>query len=205
MSYLPTQEIVKDILDKKSKYISAYAFIYHDKDTYDKDILDGDKVIHAQGELKQPHFHIYLKLKASRQEEEIRRWFMPKGVKDSNGLAFNCLSQKVKSAYGAIEYLTHRNAPEKYQYDDSEVISYNIDNILEDCPKDDSFNVIEDILNGVSTRDLVRRYGRDYIYHISAYEAVAQKIKAEEELNEFKEELNAFHGLQYVQETIKEV
>ena len=99
----------------------------------------------------------------------------------------------------------HRNAPEKYQYDDSEVISYNIDNILEDCPKDDSFNVIEDILSGVSTRDLVRRYGRDYIYHISAYETVAQKIKAEEEVNEFKEELNAFHGLQYVQETIKEV
>ena len=115
ISYLPSIDIINEILDKKLKNIKSYAFIYHDKDTYINDILDDktNEIIHKKGDLKTPHYHIYLRLKTDREPDEIKRWFMPKELKDEHGLSYNCLSQKVKSSVACIEYLTHKNEPVK--------------------------------------------------------------------------------------------
>lgn len=184
ISYLPSTNIINDILDKKLKNIKSYAFIYHDKDIYFNDILDDkNEIIHKKGDLKVPHFHIYLKLKSSRDSEEIKRWFMPKDLIDENGLPYNCLSQKVKSSVACIEYLTHKNEPEKYQYSESDIISYNIDSVLENDAIDNSIDIVEDMLRGFSTRELVKRYGRDFIYHYNCYSAIVAKIKYEDAIS----------------------
>lgn len=184
ISYLPSTNIINDILDKKLKNIKSYAFIYHDKDIYVNDILDDkNEILHKKGDLKVPHFHIYLKLKSSRDSEEIKRWFMPKGLLDVNGLPYNCLSQKVKSSVACIEYLTHKNEPDKYQYSENDIISYNIDCVLENDAIDNSIDIVEDMLSGFSTRELVKRYGRDFIYHYSSYSAIVAKIKYEDAIS----------------------
>lgn len=184
ISYLPSIDIINDILDKKLKYIKSYAFIYHDKDIYFNDILDDkNEILHKKGDLKVPHFHIYLKLKSNRYADEIKRWFMPKELIDENGLSYNCLSQKVKSSFACIEYLTHKNEPEKYQYSENDIISYNIDSVLDNDSIDNSIDIVEDMLSGFSTRELVKRYGRDFIYHYSSYSAIVAKIKYEDAIS----------------------
>lgn len=185
ISYLPSIDFINDILDKKIKNIKSYAFIYHDKDLYLNDILDDNtnEIIHKKGDLKTPHYHIYLRLKTDREPDEIKRWFMPKGLIDDNGLPYNCLSQKVKSSVACIEYLTHKNEPEKYQYSENDIISYNIDSVLENDAIDNSIDIVEDMLSGFSTRELVKRYGRDFIYHYSSYSAIVAKIKYEDAIS----------------------
>lgn len=185
ISYLPSIDFINDILDKKIKNIKSYAFIFHDKDIYLNDIIDDKthEVIHKKGDLKIPHYHIYLRLKTDREPDEIKRWFMPKGLIDVNGLPFNCLTQKVKSSVACIEYLTHKNEPEKYQYSENDIISYNIDSVLENDSIDNSIDIVEDMLTGFSTRDLVKRYGRDFIYHYSSYSAIVAKIKYEDAIS----------------------
>ena len=185
VSYLPSIEFINDILDKKIKNIKSYAFIYHDKDIYLNDIIDDKthEVIHRKGDFKTPHFHIYLRLKTDREPDEIKRWFMPKGLLDFNGLPYNCLSQKVKSSVACFDYLTHKNDPEKYQYSENDIISYNIDSVLENDAIDNSIDIVEDMLSGFSTRELVKRYGRDFIYHYNCYSAIVAKIKFEDAIS----------------------
>ena len=184
ISYLPSIDIINNILDKKLKNIKSYAFILHDKDIYLNDILDDKNVlIHKKGDLKVPHFHIYLKLKSNRYADEIKRWFMPKELTDENGLPYNCLSQKVKSSVACIEYLIHKNEPEKYQYSENDVVSYNIDSVLDNDSIDNSIDIVEDMLSGFSTRELVKRYGRDFIFHYSSYSAIVAKIKYEDAIS----------------------
>lgn len=185
VSYLPSVDIINDILDKKIKNIKSYAFIFHDKDIYLNDILDDktQEVIHKKGDLKTPHYHIYLRLKTDREPDEIKRWFMPKGLLDKNGLPYNCLSQKVKCSVACIDYLTHKNEPDKYQYSESDIISYNIDSVLDNDAIDNSIDIVEDMLSGFSTRELVKRYGRDFIYHYSSYSAIVAKIKFEDAIS----------------------
>lgn len=84
------------VLESK-KGIQDYAFILHDKD-------EGVK----------PHYHIAIRLKSARKSDQVCKWF---------DVPENCL-EKVKGDWKDILlYLTHRNAPSKYQYDDMEVIA----------------------------------------------------------------------------------
>ena len=94
-------EATKQILDDK-KSIKNYAYILHDKD------------VNEDGTPKNPHYHIMLRLIDSYDTKYIAGWF---------GVAENFVG-KVKSRWAdALAYLTHENSPEKYQYDEDEVIS----------------------------------------------------------------------------------
>lgn len=86
---------VVDVLNNKSS-IKDYACILHDK--------DGTR----------PHYHIAVRLKDSYDTKYIAEWF---------GIAENFVS-KVKGRWSdMLKYLTHENAPEKFQYDENEVLS----------------------------------------------------------------------------------
>lgn len=84
------------ILESKSN-VRDYAIILHDKDMDTK-----------------PHYHIAIRFKNSQNFDYVAKWF---GVE----------SQFVGTVKGKwqdiLKYLTHKNAPEKYQYNEDEVIS----------------------------------------------------------------------------------
>lgn len=92
--------------------IKSWAYIVHDKD------------VNEDGTTKAPHVHIVLELVESRQYSTVGGYV---GVPAQYVCA---IRQKVKVGKrmmsdigGALAYLTHRNAPDRYQYDDSEVVA----------------------------------------------------------------------------------
>lgn len=92
--------------------IKGWAYILHGQDFND------------QGEPVAPHIHGVIDYRESRNVSTIANYF---------NIPVQCVSfirQKIKRGKryfsdigGALSYLTHRNAPEKHQYDDSEVVA----------------------------------------------------------------------------------
>lgn len=89
-------ELIKSVLEEK-KCIRDYAYIIHNKDKDTK-----------------KHIHIAIRFTNSYDTKYISNWF-------------NIPEQyigKVKGKWSdMLNYLTHRNAPDKFQYDDIEVVS----------------------------------------------------------------------------------
>lgn len=84
-----------------------YAYIYHDKD-----ILES-------GELKKPHYHIYLSF-----DKKVRYTTIAK----SFGVVANSeLIQPVRYVPTTIRYFVHFDDLDKYQYNLSDLITFNID------------------------------------------------------------------------------
>lgn len=184
VSYLPTMEDVQKILDNKAKQIVSYAYIMHDKDFYTDDVIDKDtgECIHTKGEIKPPHIHIYLRLVNNRDVGEIRRWF--ESV-DSSGQKINCLSRVVRDRVSCINYLTHNTkaSKSKYQYSTDDVISYNVEHIDDDMPCDSTFYIVEDMLKGIPKMELLKKYGRDFLYHYQNYMQFVKDLRVEENIN----------------------
>jgi tRNA A37 threonylcarbamoyladenosine biosynthesis protein TsaE len=90
--------------------IKHYAYILHDKD------IDED------GNAVKPHFHIYLHFGGiSLDSEMVVKWF---------NQPHNTMQQIKTTRKKMLQYLIHKNAPSKYQYNPSEVIS-NMDYLKE--------------------------------------------------------------------------
>ena len=137
-----TQELDKmpknlETVLKNKTGIRDYAYIIHDKDD------------------TRPHVHIAIRLKDSTNTKHIAEWF---GVTEN-------FVEKVKGRWSdMLKYLTHRNAPSKFQYDDDEVVS-NFD-WKEERNKDGDGRK-EQIINGIVNGE-IREY--NYYEHISAME-----------------------------------
>lgn len=92
--------------------IKDWSYILHDQDCND------------QSEPVAPHIHGVVSLSESRNVSTIANYF------DVPAQCIGFIRQKIKRGKryfsdigGALSYLTHRNAPEKHQYDDSEVVA----------------------------------------------------------------------------------
>ena len=97
--YMSLEDIKKGIT---SNYIQDYAYILHDSDLKD------------DGTPKKPHWHVALRLKYATNSKYIAE-------------AFNVKEQYIGRVKGkwvdVLMYLTHENAPEKYQYSVDDVTS----------------------------------------------------------------------------------
>lgn len=92
--------------------IKTWAYILHDKDTQE------------DGTLKEPHVHIVLEL------NESVKYSTAGGYVGVPAQYVQHIRQRVKAGKrwyadigGALSYLTHRNAPDRYQYSDDDVIA----------------------------------------------------------------------------------
>ena len=99
-----TEEQIKAVLNSK-KTIKDYCYILHDKD---KD---------ENGNLKASHYHIVLRFTGSIDIKYICEWF---NVKEQ-------YIEPIKTTFmNSLQYLIHKNNPEKYQYDIKECKTNNI-------------------------------------------------------------------------------
>ena len=116
--YMDEGELIKGI--ERCSYLDLWFYIKHDKDKYKKEDEEKNKE-HKEGELKPPHWHFYGKLKDSTDSKYIAKHF---------GVPENFIN-KVKGGWGdVLLYSTHRNRPEKHQYEDEEIKS-NFDFVTE--------------------------------------------------------------------------
>lgn len=215
VSYLPTAQMAADIIATKEKQVERWAVISHDKDVYEESIFDKDtgKVVHEQGTPKPQHLHIYLKLYQNRQPIEIANWFK---IKQPSGLPYICLYKPVYDRIGVIKYLTHNTQKAKkmgkYQYCVDNIIGFGYEDLPDnDDPKDNTYYIVEDCLQGVDKLTMLKKYGRDYLYHYTVISQFVQDIAKEA----CSIEINPYCGMtsltksvscdceEYIQEEIK--
>lgn len=163
VSYL-TLEQIHDVLTRKASQIKQYAYILHDMD------------IESDGTPKQQHFHIIVCLNHPVNLNTFINWW--KGYIDGDGKAVNTLVQCAGSVSVCYRYLTHKDDPDKYQYNDILIVStdpsYFEDERLSEA--DPVWELVDMILSGKSLREVARIGGRDFIYHYSAIRVLVDDI-----------------------------
>lgn len=92
---------ITDILDKK-KQVKQYAVILHDRD------------VTEDGKPKKAHYHVMIHFDKSRDTTAIEKWF---------SITPNFIT-KIKGRWkDALLYMVHKNAPQKVQYEPTEVVA----------------------------------------------------------------------------------
>lgn len=176
-SYHPV-EVIEGVLAHRP--VRAAVYIVHDKDIYDEED-EKKNPDHKAGALKEKHVHILLCTNNAATLGQVRRWF------PSNQ---NTLGQVLRDDEMMLRYLTHKDDPEKAQYDDSEVKTFGEGKEpfirAAFCSGHDNETVedlINDINSGVDRRTLMRRYGREYVKNENTYRRFAYALEREENPN----------------------
>lgn len=145
-----------------------YAFATHDCDVLE----NGDK--------KPVHTHLLVVMKNACTLSAVRRKFTIDGE--------NCLAQPLGDKVACFRYLTHTDNPEKYQYSSDVVVSsgdYWLDEEQQCDEKNEALLSMLDELRGKhNLRDMVRKYGRDFVLHYQSYKMFAEALDYEESMQE---------------------
>lgn len=175
VTYMSRENIVR-ALDANRSEIAFAEFIFHDKD-----------------EKKELHAHINLEFYSAKMFTVVQRMF--NAFNPTNEKFFTKETVNTRSAH---DYLTHLNAPSKYQYDAENIVHFCgcLDDYLS-CSTDieerkekrdnealekneRAMELIDDIIACMSTRQLIAKYGRDYMRNRTQYHQLAQIVMIEE-------------------------
>lgn len=151
--------------------IRHYAYILHDKDE------------------ATPHTHLVVNTVKQQEETTVRNWIVKYGVECGSNQ--NTLSQVCKNPTAISRYLTHSDQKSmekgKHQYSVDEVVTdslewYNKTKTATEQRerKDYMLDIINDIIDNVPYRELIKKYGRDFVIHWKQYLEMARLILIEE-------------------------
>lgn len=184
-TYLKADEVERIVEDHAGMICTAVLAV-HDKDVND------------DGSPKVPHVHVNLLLDRSRELSGTLSWFR---AVDDAGKPVQSHIEAVLDPVGCDDYLTHDTAEArakgKYQYDESivKVIRGDRDTfrafrtdwtrkhdarVKREVAQDETEQMITDIIDGVSFREMARRYGRDYMKNCWTYRSYCAHIVIEE-------------------------
>lgn len=156
VTYLDESTLLS-LIESKSSIIKNFSFITHDKDIYDS----GDN----KGQLKVKHIHFIILLYYPYPLSTLRNWF--KGYEDDNG-QINTLVEVCNDIVACYRYFTHIDNPDKYQYNEDDIICGDPCDFNDDIglsSEDNAWIGLEMLLLGKSRIDIAKRLGRDFIYH----------------------------------------
>ena len=161
VSYIPDTEKILTVLHRKHNAVRAYAVIKHDKDIADV------------------HHHMVIRTHSTWTCPQLAKWFTGDDIDQ------NTFAQPVIDRNGIIEYLTHENEDEtKFKYDKADIIDGGLDDLIpQGDSTDNSYEIITALLNGTPIREMVRLYGRDFVYHYGSYRLLVSDVRDEEDLN----------------------
>lgn len=139
-----------------TKAAKNWAYILHDKD-------GGEQ-----------HYHIIAVFKNARTEDGIRAI-----IPNTQQTRIEIVKNGIEACY---RYLTHEDNPEKHNYSKDEIQS-NGKGYFEENRADNETaeQIIDDILQGLSLRELARRYGRDFMKNWRKYIEFARAVMAQED------------------------
>lgn len=149
-----------------NKQIRGYAYIYHDKDEAEK------------------HYHLLIRTYDAWTTEQIAKWFSL--CKDENGEYVNTLNEPITDILAIRNYLTHMDADSikagKHQYDESEIIDRNLLRTIEKKDSHDfTYQIILLMEAKTPLRDLLRIYGKDFLYHYRQYKEFLEDMQEQEQ------------------------
>lgn len=167
ITYLSETQLKCKLLEH-SEQIRIYAYAYHDKDVFD------------DGKPKEPHFHVVIVTFNPKTVSAVRRWFS--GYVDENG-EITTTAQICRDVYNSYDYLTHNTkecrALGKYQYDSSIIVTNDNERFFKASPSSDFDNVtlaVEMLINGHHPHDVMRIFGRDFVYHYGQVRTLVRDI-----------------------------
>lgn len=178
VSYIPIEDLEKFL--KRCAWVQHWAMIYHDKDD------------------KEAHTHILIHTYDNKTVSGVQKNFQRLANDLNKEQPQNTMVEKCNDSHSTYRYHRHLDNPEKYQYPENERrvdnIDYwrqvcNTDNLTE-TPNNSGLSMVQDILDGVSTRAMCERYGKEYIYHSSYLQKTALSISREERQPQIVDFLN---------------
>lgn len=172
-----TSESLERALDGKG--LSSYAYIMHDKDGCE------------------PHLHVVMLADRSRRGKDMYAWL--KDCVDEKGQPCNSEVEIIKSMDACHRYLTHSDDTSKqkgkHQYAEQDIIyplgeapwDYKTPTDVQfqakekrKASEDENEQLINDIIARTPSRQMARKYGRDYMKNHKAYKQFAAEILLEE-------------------------
>ncbi len=167
-SYATEKQIQKVIADHVSS-LRALCYIHHDQDE------------------SEPHYHILMRTHSAWTTTQIAKWFAD--LKDKEKKPVNTFCETANDMEALKRYIIHdtEEAREagKHQYSMDDIKDFGMCDLAERKDSyDSSYEILMRVLAGANPRDLVRYYGRDYLYHINCYQECADRIR---ELEGYKE------------------
>lgn len=162
MTYATIEQINKVIYNHQSSIVS-YAYICHDQDKTDI------------------HHHLIVRTYDGWSSAQILKWFSFIKLETNQ----NTFVEELGDLKAFALYLTHKDAKSieqgKHPYDKSLIRDFGlISNDVSHESYDDTYEIVLAMMGGMRTRDLVRRYGKKFIYHYSQFEAVKEAIMRED-------------------------
>ena len=160
-TYATDKQIQKTIVDHISS-IRALCYIYHDKDE------------------AEPHHHILMRTHSNWTCSQITKWFAD--LKDKEKKPVNTFCETANDMEALKQYIIHADAESreagKHLYSMDDIKDFGLYDLAERKDSyDNTYEILNKVLAGANPRDLVRFYGRDFLYHLSAYYDCAEKVR----------------------------
>ena len=179
VSYIEPDKIKRLLV--RSEWVQHWSYCTHNKDVL------------PDGSMKEQHTHIILYTYNAKSSSAIRKIFNRYALeicKDGDEPQ-NTLCQVCSDMVSAYRYLIHADDKNKAQY---EVVERECDDFgywhdlesscgYSDVIENKGKSMIDDMLDGVSTYEMVKRYGKEYIYHSQQLREVTSRIQNESYYN----------------------
>ena len=160
-TYANEKQIQRIVCDH-AKSIRALCYIHHDQDE------------------SEPHYHILMRTHSNWTTTQITKWFAD--LKDKEKKPINTFCEIANDMDALKRYIIHdteeARAEGKHQYTIEDIKDFGMCDLSERKDAyDSSYEILLKVLAGANPRELVRYYGRDYLYHINAYHECVDRIR----------------------------
>lgn len=158
-------------MNSKERYWTFVCYPESVKETWKEDLQSlglqcaisplHDKDINANGEVKKPHYHVLLCFNGPTTYNKV------KCICDSIGAT---IPQRVLSCKGMIRYFTHKDNPEKAQYNDSDITTINGLDIksFSDLTTSQVLHIKKEIVKYINENKI---YSYDFLVDLYAYDS----------------------------------
>ena len=137
--------------------LQKFAFIYHDRDT------------------TTPHYHIVIITANTHSMTSIQKRFI------NETTATNCLIEPLLTPQGIYDYMTHSHNVDKYQYSYDDIVSNDKDYFATaEKINDICVDIVTAMLHNVSKYELVKLYGKHFVYNYRNFLYLVNDIKDEQ-------------------------
>ena len=156
-----TEKQIQKVVTDHVRSIRALCYIYHDKDE------------------SEPHHHVLIRTHSAWTSVQIARWFSD--LKDEKREKVNTFCEVAHDMDSLVRYILHDTAEAreagKHLYSREDIKDFGMCDLAERKDSyDSSYEILMRVLSGMNPRELVRYYGRDFLYHINAYYDCAERI-----------------------------
>ncbi len=167
---------LKKVLAKHINSIRSFGYILHDQDE------------------AAPHYHVIMRLHDAWTPTQIKRWF--NNLFDDEHKPINTFDEVANDMEAMEEYILHEDQKSieegKHRYSPDGVFWMNKEQMTDKREsKDDTYEILLKLMQGCSYLELVKFYGRDFLYHYNQYEEVAMRCGQQLNFTRFPPRLEA--------------